>query len=111
MLLERYVPVNHADELSQTALFNAALQVHAGTIKYLIRKGANPNLLDENWETAIFDAVSKKQMDAAKALLDGGGDLEVVNSWQHLHECCTLPTLAKWKRCINGPMNGPSKSV
>eukprot|EP00438_Fugacium_kawagutii_P014532 Skav232275 [mRNA] locus=scaffold882:180523:184838:- [translate_table: standard] len=33
MLLERGVPINHTDELHQTALFYAALQGHAGTIK------------------------------------------------------------------------------
>eukprot|EP00438_Fugacium_kawagutii_P014294 Skav226011 [mRNA] locus=scaffold1010:217200:217364:+ [translate_table: standard] len=54
MLLERGVPINHTDELGQTALFYAARQGHAGTIKYLMRKGANPNLLDKNGETAIF---------------------------------------------------------
>eukprot|EP00438_Fugacium_kawagutii_P014526 Skav232269 [mRNA] locus=scaffold882:108465:113848:- [translate_table: standard] len=43
-LLERGVPVNHADELGQTALFYAARQGHTGTIKYLLRKGADPNI-------------------------------------------------------------------
>eukprot|EP00438_Fugacium_kawagutii_P025676 Skav205821 [mRNA] locus=scaffold307:535344:536603:+ [translate_table: standard] len=83
MLLERGVPVNHADELGQTALFYAARQGHAGTIEYLMRQGADPNLVDKNGETAIFYAVLKKRADAVRALLEGGAALEVINERQH----------------------------
>eukprot|EP00438_Fugacium_kawagutii_P025660 Skav205805 [mRNA] locus=scaffold307:244920:245990:- [translate_table: standard] len=83
MLLERHVPVNHMDELGQTALFYAARQGHAGTIKYLMRQGADPNLLDKNGETAIFYAVLNKRADAVRALLEGGAALEVINNSHH----------------------------
>eukprot|EP00438_Fugacium_kawagutii_P017368 Skav201548 [mRNA] locus=scaffold1616:243567:244817:+ [translate_table: standard] len=115
MLLERSIPVDHADELNQSALFYAARQGHAGTIQYLMRQGANPNLVDKNGETAIFYAVSKKQVDAVKALLDGGANLEVVNKWKHT--CMSvaptelLPTLVeerkKRRRYDSGP--GPKR--
>eukprot|EP00438_Fugacium_kawagutii_P011015 Skav214771 [mRNA] locus=scaffold3923:11631:12896:+ [translate_table: standard] len=102
MLLERGVPVNHADELGQTALFYAARQGHTGAIKYLLRKGADPNLIDQDGETAIFYAVSKRRVDAIKALLDGGANLEVVNKRQHtcmsLSPSEILPTLAEERK-------------
>eukprot|EP00438_Fugacium_kawagutii_P014559 Skav232302 [mRNA] locus=scaffold882:493062:494126:- [translate_table: standard] len=83
MLLERGVPINHTDELGQTALFYAARQGHAGTLKYLMRQGADPNLVDKNGETAIFYAVLNKRADAVRALLEGGAALEVINNWHH----------------------------
>eukprot|EP00438_Fugacium_kawagutii_P014546 Skav232289 [mRNA] locus=scaffold882:340698:341765:- [translate_table: standard] len=102
MLLERGVPVDHTDELHQTALFYAARQGHSGTIKYLLRRGADPNLVDKNGETAIFYAVSKKRVDAIKALLEGGADLEVVNNWRHTSMSIApteiLPTLAEERK-------------
>eukprot|EP00438_Fugacium_kawagutii_P014553 Skav232296 [mRNA] locus=scaffold882:398467:399534:- [translate_table: standard] len=91
MLLERGVPVNHADELGQTALFYAARQGHAGTIEYLMRQGADPNIVDKNGETAIFYAVLKKRADAVRALLDGGANLEVINTRQHT--CMSLASV------------------
>eukprot|EP00438_Fugacium_kawagutii_P025675 Skav205820 [mRNA] locus=scaffold307:527493:528752:+ [translate_table: standard] len=102
MLLERGVPVNHADELGQTALFYAARQGHTGTIKYLLRKGADPNIVDKDGETAIFYAVSRKRVDAVNALLEGGTKLEVVNNRQHT--CMSVapqelvPTLAEERK-------------
>eukprot|EP00438_Fugacium_kawagutii_P003384 Skav231016 [mRNA] locus=scaffold1196:158087:159292:- [translate_table: standard] len=102
MLLERGIPINHTDELHQTALFYAARQGHADTIRCLISRGADPNLSDKNGETAIFYAVSQKRPDAVKALLDGGADLEVVNNWKHT--CMSvapaelLPTLAEERK-------------
>eukprot|EP00438_Fugacium_kawagutii_P020035 Skav233872 [mRNA] locus=scaffold1483:131469:132731:+ [translate_table: standard] len=102
MLLERGVPLDHVDELNQSALFYAAREGHASTIRYLLRQGADPNLLDTNGETAIFYAVSKNREDAVKALLDGGANLEVVNNWK---DTCTstapgelLPMLAEERR-------------
>eukprot|EP00438_Fugacium_kawagutii_P026771 Skav216461 [mRNA] locus=scaffold50:803383:804114:- [translate_table: standard] len=83
MLLERGVPIHHTDELGQTALFYAARQGHAGTIKYLLRQAADPNLVDRNGETAIFYAVLNKRADAVRALLEGGAALEVINNWHH----------------------------
>eukprot|EP00438_Fugacium_kawagutii_P014545 Skav232288 [mRNA] locus=scaffold882:330615:331682:- [translate_table: standard] len=83
MLLERGVPINHPDELGQTAIFYAARQGHAVTIKYLMRQGADPNLIDKNGETAIFYAVLNKRADAVRALLEGGAALEVINNWHH----------------------------
>eukprot|EP00438_Fugacium_kawagutii_P031035 Skav235364 [mRNA] locus=scaffold3967:80974:81420:+ [translate_table: standard] len=81
MLVERRIPMDHVDELNLFGLFYAAREGHAGTIMYLLRTGADPNLLDNNGETAIFYAVSKKREDALKALLEGGANLEVINHW------------------------------
>eukprot|EP00438_Fugacium_kawagutii_P008034 Skav209185 [mRNA] locus=scaffold1137:663386:672772:+ [translate_table: standard] len=85
LLLKRGVPVDHVDDLKQSALFYAAREGHANTIRLLLLKGANPNLRDSNGETAIFYAVSKQRDEAVKALLEGGATLEVVNNW---HDTC-----------------------
>lgn len=79
MLVARGIPVNHTDEMNQTALFFAARQGHADTIRYLMSQGADPNVVDTNGETALFYAVRRLRTDAAKALLEGGANLEVVN--------------------------------
>ncbi|CAL1169564.1 unnamed protein product, partial [Cladocopium goreaui] len=68
-------------ELDQTALFYAARQGHANTIRYLISKGANPNVVDKNGETAqlgcwMFFAVLNKRTAAVKALLEGGAEFD-----------------------------------
>ena len=44
---------------------------------------ADPNLVDNNGETAIFYAVSNKRVDAVTALLPGGASLEVANLRKH----------------------------
>ncbi|CAL1160049.1 unnamed protein product [Cladocopium goreaui] len=77
------IDINHGDALRQTALFYAARQGHADTIRFLISLGANPNVKDSNGETAMFFAVRKKRTAAVKALLDNGAHLKVVNKWHH----------------------------
>ncbi|CAL1154521.1 unnamed protein product [Cladocopium goreaui] len=43
-------------------------------------QGADPNVVDEFGETALFYAVRSKKTAAATALLEGGANLEVVNN-------------------------------
>lgn len=43
-----------AKEMNQTALFFAARQGHADTIRYLMSQGADPNVVDTNGETALL---------------------------------------------------------
>eukprot|EP00438_Fugacium_kawagutii_P023169 Skav200826 [mRNA] locus=scaffold3034:8787:9302:+ [translate_table: standard] len=116
MLLERGVPLDHVDELNQSALFYAAREGHAGTIRYLLRQGANPNLLDTNGEPRFFYAVSKKREDAVKALFEGGANLEVVNHWKHTCRSMApgelLPMLAqecKKRRLFDDSGPGPKR--
>jgi len=40
--------------MNQTALFFAARQGHADTIRYLMSQGADPNVVDTNGETALL---------------------------------------------------------
>eukprot|EP00435_Cladocopium_sp_Y103_P063634 s205_g25.t1 len=106
MLAERGIDINHGDELNQTALFYAARQGHANTIRYLIGRGAKTNVVDKNGETALFFAVLYKRTAAVKALLEGGAPLEVVNKWKHtcmsVSPAAVLPVLKeerKKRRC------------
>ena len=43
-----------AKALNQTALFYAARRGHVETIRYLISKGLDPNVVDTNGETALL---------------------------------------------------------
>ena len=43
-----------AKDMNQTALFYAAREGHAETIEYLVSKGADPNVVDTNGETALL---------------------------------------------------------
>ena len=43
-----------AKEMSQTALFYAAKQGHVETIRFLLSKGLDPNVVDTNGETALL---------------------------------------------------------
>eukprot|EP00435_Cladocopium_sp_Y103_P052372 s1826_g16.t1 len=106
MLVERGIDINHGDELNQTALFYAARQGHADTIRYLIGRGAKTNVVDKNGETALFFAVLHKRTAAVKALLEGGAPLEVVNKGHHtcmsVSPAAVLPVLKeerKKRRC------------
>jgi ankyrin repeat protein len=46
--------LSRAKEMNQTALFYAARQGHAETIEFLLSKGADPNVVDTNGETALL---------------------------------------------------------
>eukprot|EP00435_Cladocopium_sp_Y103_P033703 s82_g8.t1 len=116
LLVDRGIGINHGDELNQTALFYAARQGHANTIRYLISKGAKPDAVDKNGETAMFFAVLHKRTDAVKALLEGGALLEVVNNWHHtcmsVSPAEVLPLLQeerKKRRCYDEAGPGPKR--
>eukprot|EP00438_Fugacium_kawagutii_P027329 Skav200815 [mRNA] locus=scaffold454:14124:22270:- [translate_table: standard] len=73
MLLERGINLDYRDELKQSALFYAARQGHVGTIKYLIRKGANVNLVDR----CTFEGLSAAVLSLEEALLRGDASKEL----------------------------------
>ncbi|CAL1137521.1 unnamed protein product [Cladocopium goreaui] len=80
LLIQRGIPLKDHDVLNQTALFYAARRGHVETIRYLMSKGLDPNVVDTNGETALFFAVRGNRIAAAQALLEGGANLEVVNN-------------------------------
>ena len=49
-----HLHLSRAKVMNQTALFCAARQGHAETIKFLLSKGADPNVVDTNGETALL---------------------------------------------------------
>eukprot|EP00438_Fugacium_kawagutii_P008037 Skav209188 [mRNA] locus=scaffold1137:678966:679430:+ [translate_table: standard] len=104
-------PVDHVDDLKQSSLFYAVPEGHVDTIKFLMRKGAEPSLRDENGETAIFYAVLEKWVDDVQALLDGGAHLFVVNHWGNIcariagYEMAIVTlrsTLTTWTKALVG---------
>eukprot|EP00435_Cladocopium_sp_Y103_P009446 s1655_g2.t1 len=80
MLLDLGINVNPLDDLKQSALFYAARQGHADTIRFLISSGADTTVIDSNKETAMFYAVVHKRTAAIKALLEAGAPLEAVST-------------------------------
>ncbi|CAL1138180.1 unnamed protein product [Cladocopium goreaui] len=72
ILVQKGIRVNHTDVMNQTALFYAARQGHAETIKFLLSKNLIVSACP--WRAA-WGATA-----AAKALLDGGASLEVANN-------------------------------
>lgn len=62
---------------TSTALDNAAMVGAANIVKYLLEKGADPNIRQPGFApqgNALMDAIAKKHKDIAHLLLDAGAD-------------------------------------
>lgn len=62
-----------------SALFRAAIDGHAATVKLLLDKGANINARDKHDYTALIFAASKGHAEVVKILLERGADLKAKN--------------------------------
>jgi len=62
-----------------SALFRAAIDGHAATVKLLLDKGANINARDKHDYTVLIFAASAGHAEVVKVLLDGGADLNAKN--------------------------------
>ncbi|MEE8433866.1 MAG: ankyrin repeat domain-containing protein, partial [bacterium] len=72
--LEKGVNINHQDHRGQTALmYFAQFERHPWTIQWLLRHGADVNVVDKSGQTAL-DKLSSKYWDdkKRKLLLDAG---------------------------------------
>lgn len=71
----RYADINTRTEEGRTALHLAASNGHVSTLQFLLQKGANFNLVDNNRYTALRLAAENGHLNAVKLLLAMGADL------------------------------------
>lgn len=73
--------INLRDKKGHTALYHAIMHHYPDIAKFLIEKGANPNI--DKDETPIHLAVRKGQCEIVKLLIPIIPDINVQNGWGH----------------------------
>ncbi|WP_119731042.1 ankyrin repeat domain-containing protein [Thermomonospora amylolytica] len=68
------LPVNLANQNGDTLLMPAAYHGHAGTVRALLERGADPDRPNDRGQPPLAGAVFKKEPEVVRALLDGGAD-------------------------------------
>jgi hypothetical protein len=71
-------PVDVKDSDGATPLFDAAVDAHIATLKWLLDKGANANSAMPNGCAALHFAVGNGQMEATKLLLQKGANVNAI---------------------------------
>lgn len=72
--IEAGAPVDMTDAEGNTLLMLAAYHGHAGTVRELAAKGANPDALNDRGQSPLAGAVFKQADDVVTALLEAGAD-------------------------------------
>jgi ankyrin repeat protein len=85
----------HVDDWyhGQTPLHAAANQQDPQFALLLLSKGAQPDLLDEDNQTALAIAVRNRFVETAQAVIDGGADVNQL-SWMEIFDTCG------WRNCL-----------
>lgn len=68
------VPVDLTDANGNTVLMLAAYHGHAGTVRALAQRGADPNRLNDRGQSPLAGAVFKAEDTVVAALLEAGAD-------------------------------------
>jgi ankyrin repeat protein len=58
----------------------AACHGHAASVRLLLAKGADPNLVDAKGQTPLAGVAFKGHVDVAEALVSGGANIDVVTA-------------------------------
>ncbi|XP_064455145.1 uncharacterized protein LOC135366391 [Ornithodoros turicata] len=69
LIIDRLDDVNKKVHMSRTALFNACQSGHLKTVRYLLSKGADVNVADEDGRTPLHQSALKGHADIVKLLL------------------------------------------
>ena len=78
--------INFINPNGTTALHQAVFQNHHDIVNFLIERGADPNIGDENVWTPLHWAVERRRMDMVKLLLNRGADPNKMSKhWTPLH--------------------------
>lgn len=72
--LDAGVPVNLSNDKGDTLLMLAAYHGHAGTVRALAARGADPERANDRGQRPLAGAVFKKEPEVVRALLDAGAD-------------------------------------
>jgi ankyrin repeat protein len=74
--------LNTFDRDARTPLHHAASEGHRDAAQLLLDAGADPNLVEELFYTAIGLAANREDLDMVKLLLAGGADPAEDAGWQ-----------------------------
>ena len=78
LLIEKGAKVDARDFNGRTALMFASTGPFAGTVRYLLASGADPNVVDQGEHfTALMHAAAEGQMEVVGVLLEHGADKSV----------------------------------
>lgn len=76
-LLEQGAYVNGStDKASETALMRASERGALDVVRFLLNRGADPDLEDRRGETALMKAARARKKDAVRILIDAGADVD-----------------------------------
>ncbi|WP_460304918.1 ankyrin repeat domain-containing protein [Actinocorallia aurea] len=70
--VEAGVPVDLANQAGDTLLMLAAYHGHAGTVRMLVARGADPGRENDRGQSPLAGAVFKKEPEVVRALLEAG---------------------------------------
>ncbi|WP_248964450.1 ankyrin repeat domain-containing protein [Sphaerisporangium perillae] len=68
------VPADLCNDKGDTLLMLAAYHGHAGTVRALASRGADPGRANDRGQTPLAGAVFKKEPEVVRALLEAGAD-------------------------------------
>jgi len=75
-LLRRGIPIDTVDDHGTTALMVAAGQQRTDTVRFLLARGADPNLRNRDGGSALGYALVCGYTDSAQTLLQGGAEID-----------------------------------
>ncbi|MBM7090042.1 ankyrin repeat domain-containing protein [Streptomyces sp. NPDC012461] len=74
--VEHGLPVDVTDAAGNTLLMLAAYHGHAGTVRALLRLGADPDLRNDRDQSPVAGALFKGADEVVQVLLEAGADLD-----------------------------------
>ncbi|XP_033927001.1 ankyrin repeat domain-containing protein 35 isoform X2 [Melopsittacus undulatus] len=105
LLCDHEAVLDVTDAHGQTPLMLAARGNHAAICAQLLQRGADPNLMDKEQNTALVLACEHGSLESAELLLSHGaalGDTGDEERWHRLEQKIPNPALRRLLRCARG---------